>query len=257
MSLPGSRVPGGCPTRVLRASGNLSDRPVSSTEPRRLATRRSETATVLRVARAPEPPFSALPGFWVQAQQLRLLRAGGERGALGCSRPGPPLRSRVRARSARGQLRPRVTCRLRAAAVAPARATALGLCWSAPGSCAPLRATTLSDLALFIYFFKFFFFTLWLSLTFPFSFLFSPFLYLLFFFSKRRQKALQVGGDLSLPTNSFSAWWWRSWLLLPLSSSPSCSSSAFSSFFRYKALAACWSPKPALLLSMPSGPAGA
>lgn len=156
MSLPGSRVPGGCPTRVLRASGNLSDRPVSSTEPRRLATRRSETATVLRVTRAPEPPFSALPGFWVQAQ-LRLLRAGGERGALGCSRPGPPLRSRVRARSARGQLRPRVTCRLRAAAVAPARATALGLCWSAPGSCAPLRATTLSDLALFIYFFKFFF----------------------------------------------------------------------------------------------------
>lgn len=136
VSLPGSSVPGGCPTRVFRASGNLSDRPVSSTEPRRLVTRRSVKATVLRVARAPEPPFSALPGFWVQAQ-LRILRAGGERGALGCSRPGPPLRSRVRARSARGQLRPRVTCRLRAAAVAPARATALGLCWSAPGSCAP------------------------------------------------------------------------------------------------------------------------
>lgn len=79
--IPGSRVPGGCPTRVLRASRNLSDRPVSSTEPQRLATRRSERATVLRVARAPEPPFSALPGFWVQAQ-LRLLRAGGERAGL-------------------------------------------------------------------------------------------------------------------------------------------------------------------------------
>ncbi|CAI9177403.1 unnamed protein product [Rangifer tarandus platyrhynchus] len=35
------------------------------------------------------------------------------------------VRSRVRERSARGQLRPRVTCRLRAAAAAPAQAAAL------------------------------------------------------------------------------------------------------------------------------------
>ncbi|MEJ1284486.1 hypothetical protein NN561_015471 [Cricetulus griseus] len=140
--LPGSRVPGGCPTRVLRASPSLSDRPVRPTEPLRLAARLSETATVLSVAREPEPPFSALPGFWVQAQ-LRFLRAGGERGALGGSRLGPRLRSRVRARSARGQLWPRVTCRLRAAAVAPARATALGIGWSASASCAPLCAPAL------------------------------------------------------------------------------------------------------------------
>lgn len=91
--LPGSRVPGGCPTRVLRATPNLPDRPVRTTEPQRLSARRSETATVLRLARAPEPPFSALPGFWVQAQPL-LLRAGEERGAPGCSRLGPRLRSR-------------------------------------------------------------------------------------------------------------------------------------------------------------------
>lgn len=42
-----------------------------------LAAGSSETATVLRFARAPEPPLSASPGFWVQAQ----LRAppGGSR----------------------------------------------------------------------------------------------------------------------------------------------------------------------------------
>lgn len=156
-------------------------------------------------------------------RSYRLLPAGRERGAPGCSRLGPRLRSRVRARSARGQLRPRVTCRLRAAAVAPARATALGLGWSAPASCAPLRAPAhprphRSRLN---------FFLPSCSLT---SHSFSLSLSISFIlFSKSRQKALQVGGDLSLPTNSSSAWWWRSWLLLPLSSSPSSSSYSFSS----------------------------
>lgn len=66
--ISGSRAPGSCPTRVLRASPNLPDRPVRSTEPRSLAAGSFETATLLRFACVPEPPLSSSPGFWVQAQ---------------------------------------------------------------------------------------------------------------------------------------------------------------------------------------------
>lgn len=47
------------------------------------------------------------------------------------------VRSRVRERSARGQLRPRVTCRLRAVAAAPAQTAALGPRTAAPAPAAP------------------------------------------------------------------------------------------------------------------------
>lgn len=54
------------------------------------------------------------------------------------------VRSRVRERSARGQLRPRVTCRLRAAAAAPAQAAALPAPHCRPRAWGSLRALALS-----------------------------------------------------------------------------------------------------------------
>lgn len=70
-----------------------------------------------------------------------LTRSAGIRDGTGLPRG---VRSRVRVRSARGQLRPRVTCRLRAAAAAPAQAAALPAPHCHPRARGSLRALALS-----------------------------------------------------------------------------------------------------------------
>ena len=163
------------------------------------------------------------------------------------------VRSRVRERSARGQLRPRVTCRLRAAAAAPAQAAAL----LAP-HCRPRASGCLHDLALSVH------------VLFPLSprSLLSPpspfrlLLYLVFSFSKSRCQALQVRGGSFLPRELFLC------LVVAVVATAGRSSSSASpappSSPRPRAPAACWCnaqaawvrPKPAGLLSMPNCPAG-
>ena len=160
------------------------------------------------------------------------------------------VRSRVRERSARGQLRPRVTCRLRAAAAAPAQAAALPAPHCRPRAWGSLRALALSVHVLSPSISPF--------TSFPAAFFFPSPSFIVVSFSTSRRQALQVGGlpsslTLPLPGGGGRGYCWP--LLLPFlpHAGPPPPPRAAS---WCNAQAAWVRPKPASLLSMPNCPAG-